>query len=214
MINSLKWRLAQAAEWRWWKHYLKKKEKTAYLHQKKEYWYRVFKEVSAEIPQGETILDVGCGPAGIFMIFDECEVDAIDPLVEVYQRELPHFSIADYSYVQFINRPFEDVRVKKQYDWVFCLNVINHVRDIKQALRQLNKAVKPEKKLLLSVDAHNYSLLKHIFQWLPGDILHPHQYSLDDYIAMLNSSGLQVAKVKKLKQGLIFSYYLLLCNKA
>jgi 2-polyprenyl-3-methyl-5-hydroxy-6-metoxy-1,4-benzoquinol methylase len=214
MLSSLKWRLAQAAEWRWWKHYLKKKGKAEYLYQKKQYWYRIFQEVAPVIPYRASILDAGCGPAGIFMIFDQCEVDAIDPLIEVYERELPHFSAADYTYVNFISSPLEEARLVKPYDWVFCLNVINHVRDIERAIQQLAKAAGPQKKVVLSVDAHNYDALKFIFQWLPGDILHPHQYSLEDYIGMLSSNGLEIEQVKKLKSGLIFSYYLLRCTKA
>ena len=41
----------------------------------------------------------------------------------------------------------------------------------------------------------NFQLLKYIFRLLPGDILHPHQFDLEEYKGMLKKAGFQIEKV-------------------
>jgi len=206
---KFRWKIAQAAEWRWWKHYLRDKEPGEYLARKRAYWYRVLDHAGIRVAPGEQVLDAGCGPAGIFMVLEQADVVAVDPLLERYEQVIPHFSKEAYPGVRFRQQAVELLDERDTYDWVFCLNVINHVATLQRALQRLCQALKPGKTLVLSIDAHNFTFLKHIFRFLPGDILHPHQHGLEDYQLMLIEAGIQIEKTIRLKKGGIFDYYLI-----
>lgn len=204
-----KWKLAQAAEIRWWRSYLAGKTPVDYLGDKKAYWWRVLKTAAIELPTGAKVLDAGCGPAGIFIILEGQQVDAVDPLLDQYAEQLPHFHPQDYPHVRFINRPLEAFQPEKQYDLIFCLNAINHVGNIRIALDQLIRCMKAGGMLWISIDAHRSRKLECLFRRVPADILHPHQYTLEGYERLLKERGLKIVKRIKLKPGRIFDYYLL-----
>jgi 2-polyprenyl-3-methyl-5-hydroxy-6-metoxy-1,4-benzoquinol methylase len=213
---TFRWKLAQAAEIRWWQGYLKNKPTTDYAVWKTKYWQDLLKEIGldTQITEGSRILDAGCGPAGIFMIFKNQELDALDPLLDEYEAKLPHFRRENYPNVQFFSQPLESFSDKKGvYDTVFCLNAINHVADLQRAFDVLVDATKSGGTLVVSIDAHNYSFLKTIFQALPGDILHPHQFDLAEYSDMLTSRGCRIERTLLKKSEFIFNYYVLVATK-
>jgi len=210
---NLRWKLAQALEIRWWRAYLKDKSPEAYLRQKADYWRRVLEAARFEPAPGARILDAGCGPAGIFLVLDRQEVDAVDPLLEAYRAGLPHFEPSRYPYVRFFSQPLEEFRPAAPYDAIFCLNAINHVAGLAASLDVLAGALRPGGCLLLSVDTHKHVFLKKLFQWLPGDVLHPHQHSLGEYRRMLEERGLKVEREVRLKEGVVFDYYLMVGKK-
>lgn len=207
--SKYRWRLAQAAEIWWWRFYLRRRDKESYLSAKRGYWRRVLQEARLFPAPGETVLDAGCGPAGIFIILDKQRVHAIDPLLDEYRRRLPHFSTADYPWTTFYPSTLENFAPPRKYSLVFCLNVINHVAELDTALDRLLECLAPGGTLLLSVDAHRFSLLKGLFRLIPGDILHPHQHALSDYRQFIEAGGGRLSKVVKLKPGRIFDYYLM-----
>jgi len=86
------------------------------------------------------------------------------------------------------------------------MNAINHVDNIHAGIDALVAALKPEGQLLISTDVHRNNILKKIFQALPGDILHPHQYDINEYKNMLLSRGLVLKTEKILKHEFIFDY--------
>ncbi len=208
-----RWRLAQFFELRWWKVYLKGKPARVYLSQKSRYWQRVLALSGCRLDPGRRILDAGCGPAGIFMVLNAHQVEAVDPLAEQYERELPVFNRADYPWVRFFSENVEDFHPRTAYDCVFCLNVINHVIDIHRSLDVLADALVPGGLFLLSVDAHRYSWCRRLFQFLPGDILHPHQHDEKEYRAFLEQRGLVIQSMALLKEGFIFRHYLYVAHK-
>ncbi|MCB0572921.1 MAG: methyltransferase domain-containing protein [Phaeodactylibacter sp.] len=210
---NLRWKVAQAAEIRWWKAYLARKEPLHYLRRKAAYWFRVLETTGmSPLPDGP-ILDAGCGPAGIFIILEGHAVDALDPLLPQYEAALPHFRPGDYPYARFLPVPLEDFLPGPVYETVFCLNAINHVSHLGRSMEALARCLRPGGRLVLSIDAHNHHLLKKLFQALPGDILHPHQHSLDDYRRMLENRGLQIERTVRMKKGFIFDYHLLVARK-
>jgi 2-polyprenyl-6-hydroxyphenyl methylase/3-demethylubiquinone-9 3-methyltransferase len=146
------------------------------------------------------------------MILDKCQVDAIDPLLETY-RQMPHFSAEQYPHVQFEDRTLELVEDTAAYDWIFCMNAINHVRDIDFSMQLLTAALKPGGVLVITIDAHNYGMLKHLFRLVPGDVLHPHQYDLDEYHSLATKYGLQYKAHRLLKSESIFNHYLCIYTK-
>ena len=211
---DLRWRIAQALEIRWWKGYLKDKDKTEYLDWKRAYWTSFLKKIDIEAEADERILDAGCGPAGIFLVLTEQEVVAVDPLLDKYKQNLPHFRPEEYPHVQFITSPLETFAPQAPFDTVFCLNAINHVNDLNAAFDALVAATRPGGKLIVSIDAHNYRLFQRIFQLIPGDVLHPHQYSLQEYQAMLTERGCSVDYTILYDEAFFFNYYVIVATKA
>ncbi len=206
---QLRWQIAQFFEIRWWQHYLSGKEKNDYLNWKKNYWRGLLDRLELPVPENASALDAGCGPAGIFTVLEGSKTDALDPLLERYERELPHFQRTDYPTVRFFCQPLELFEPEQPYDLVFCLNAINHVADLEVCFDRLVACTCPGGSLVLTVDAHNYGWLKRIFRAFPGDILHPHQYDLPEYEAMLTRRGLRIVRRELLKKERIFSYYAL-----
>ncbi|MCB0583238.1 MAG: methyltransferase domain-containing protein [Phaeodactylibacter sp.] len=206
---NLRWKAAQAAEIRWWRAYLRNKSPEAYLARKASYWRRVLREAQYEPDAGARVLDAGCGPAGIFLILEAQEVHAVDPLLGAYQADLPHFDPSRYPHVRFFPQPLEAFDPPEPYDAIFCLNAINHVANLNQSLDLLAGALKPGARLLLSVDVHKHAVLKKLFQWVPGDVLHPHQHSLEEYQQMLVKRGLELERAVRLKEGKVFDYFLM-----
>lgn len=212
--KSLRWQVAQAAEWRWWQRYLRIKPKTAYLEWKRTYWQQLIARIQpplALLPNAR-VLDAGCGPAGIFLALPQCSVTALDPLLDKYTTTLPHFSPTDYPYTHFICRALEDWQETNAFDVVFCMNAINHVSDIEQCLANLAASARPNAPIILTIDAHNYAFFKHLFRTLPGDILHPCQYDLTEYKAMLIRQGIEITHTIPIKCEFFFTHYLL-CGK-
>lgn len=211
----LQWKIAQSAELRWWRSYLKDKEIEEYKREKIAYWEKVLLPLHAEIPSfsGLDVLDAGCGPAGVFMSLNQSMVDAVDPLLEEYHHQLKHFDKGDYPWVRFFESPIEKFELQKQYDVVFCLNAINHVADIELCYQKLNDWVKPGGFLVISIDAHTIPGLKYVFRWLPGDILHPHQFDSQDYRGFLYSQKLQIISEYLLNKGWIFNHTLQIAKK-
>jgi 2-polyprenyl-3-methyl-5-hydroxy-6-metoxy-1,4-benzoquinol methylase len=216
MLNkAVKWSIAQNLEIRWWKNYLVKKDVAPYLEWKKKYWQNLLQHTKNyfTINEGVNVLDIGCGPSGMYMILPHCKVDALDPLISKYELELPHFKQSYYPSVSFFNSPFEQFIATKQYDFIFCMNAINHVQNIEKCYTKLASFLKPGGYLVITIDAHNYNLLKTIFKIVPGDALHPHQYNLEDYNHFLVKNGISILENKTLKKELIFNHYLQIAKK-
>lgn len=215
MQTTLKWKLAQKSEMRWWQRYLKKKDKDNYLHWKKNYWHDTLDPVrkSVILTEGDNVLDAGCGPAGAFMILDNYKVDAIDPLIDRYEQKLKHFKKNDYPHVNFYNATLENFSPQKKYQCVFCLNVINHVSDLTAAFNKLVELTNNNGYLLVAIDTHNYSFFKYLLRFIPADILHPHQYNLKEYENMLLARNCTIIQSKIIKRRFFFNHCLLVAKK-
>ena len=212
-MQQLRWKIAQFFENFWWKNYLKGKTPQEYLTWKSNYWNHFLFDVgTTQSHLLHPIIDIGCGPAGIFTILNQKEVTALDPLLEEYEK-LAIFNKSDYPTVDFVQSSFEDFKSPKKYQTIFCLNAINHFIDIGVSFKKLNEICENKGQLFLSIDAHNHSFFKKLFSLLPFDILHPHQYDLAEYQSFLNENGFEIGKTKLVKKEFFFSYYLLVANK-
>ena len=207
-----RWRLAQWAEFRWWKRYLKNREPRAYQAWKMGYWTDFLHQLAATPPAGARVLDAGCGPAGIFMALSACRVEAVDPLLDQYAG-LAHFHPEAYPWVTFFGQDLESFSIPAPYDWVFCLNALNHMRDIPKSIRQLHQALKPGGTLVVSVDVHKHRFIRRLFRLLPGDVLHPFQEDLTGYRTLFSREGFLEISSLCYKKGRIFDYWVICFTK-
>ncbi|MCB9032698.1 MAG: methyltransferase domain-containing protein [Chitinophagales bacterium] len=207
MKKNFKWTVAQNLELKWWKNYLKNKNVGDYLAWKKNYWLQFLKDIEIDCNDlaNKTILDAGCGPAGIFSVLNDSEVVAIDPLLDNYTT-LEHFDKNWYSHVDFVTTTIEEYRTNKKFDYVFCLNAINHVADIEKAYSVLVDQLNDNGILIISTDAHQHHFLKRIFKAIPGDALHPHQYNKKEYEQFLLDRNCSILKSYSFPANFIFDY--------
>ena len=208
--TSIRWRIAQAAEHRWWRNYLSGKDVDDYLAWKRGYWHGFLKtlDLSADALD-RPVLDAGCGPAGLFTILSG-DVTALDPLLDRYGA-LDVFDRSMHPDVRFVTGSLEDLNDKDRYATIACLNAINHVADLGEALDRLVAALAPGGRLLLSTDAHRHGWLKPLFRAVPADVLHPHQHDRADYRAMLEQRGLVIETEVVMKREAIFEYVVWCC---
>lgn len=211
----MRWKIAQWFERQWWKNYLKNKPIEEYLKWKTNYWHQFSESINVLPNANIKVLDAGCGPAGIFTILRDQSVIAIDPLLEVYAEEIPHFEKTRYPQVNFIQSGLESIDYQEEFDLVYCLNVINHVEDLSKTLNNLSRALKSKGTFVLSIDGHNYQFLKKLYRLIPAiDILHPHQYDLKEYQEMGLALGLELKNTVLITKRPIFNYYALVFEKS
>ena len=206
-MARMKWKLAQYLESRWWRWYLGSKHPEEYYRWKFSYWHNFLKTIGNELSLSpdDQYLDLGCGPAGIFMVLPG-HITAVDPLIEQYRNDFPFLFQHLTGKVQFYAAKAEDFRSDTLFDSVFCLNVINHVNDIGHAMHNIHRLSKPGGTLVISVDEHRWRILYHLFKWLPLDVLHPYQLKREDFEKLLISNGFEVKSDTVLKSGTIFRY--------
>ena len=109
---GLKWKIAQAAEIKWWNNYLKNKDKSSYYDWKRSYWSTFLKDIDFDLPRPPArILDAGSGPAGIFTILSDHQTVAVDPLLDKYISNLDQFEISDFPNVEFITSTIERIHM-------------------------------------------------------------------------------------------------------
>jgi len=212
---SLRWKIAQWFELKWWQRYFSGKDKAQYYEWKRNYWNELLGQISDSLPLADSrhIADLGCGPAGIFTVFADKQVVAVDPLLDEYEQTLSFFDKKDFPYTTFIDQSLEDFSPTEKFDITFCMNAINHVADIDVAYDRLINATKADGTVVVSIDAHNHSFFKHLFRLIPGDILHPHQYDLPEYDAFLTSRSCTVIKSILIKKEFFFSHYVQVAKK-
>jgi SAM-dependent methyltransferase len=215
MKKSLRWRVAQYFESHWWSRYLKKKDVKTYLAWKKEYWRDLLDKLSPSIAVSpdQYMLDAGCGPAGIFIYLPGDHITAFDPLLDTYEQNLPHFKRSMYPNITFYNAPLEEFQTEQKFDLVFCMNAINHVSQIDEAFVTLYNATKKGGKLVVSIDAHNHRFYKFISRLQQSDILHPHQYDLNEYKQMLTKLDCTILQTSLQKKEFLFNHYVLVAQK-
>lgn len=205
-LRSLRWRLAQFLEFRWWRTYLRSKPPATYLADKTAYWDRLLTELEWDVVPGARVLDAGCGPAGVFIYLrGRQSVTALDPLLQQYE-ELPIFKRSDYPEIDFIAEPLEEYVSEKPYAAIYCFNAINHVHDWAASLDALTAAAGRGTRLLLTSDVHRHRWLQPVFRLLPGDALHPQQHGAEAYRTALSDRGWKLERERVLRRETIFEY--------
>lgn len=210
---NLRWNIAQALEIRWWNWYLSGKQPASYLQWKQQYWTGFFRSFNIPLAPSGQLLEVGCGPAGAFLVLPKENLTVLDPLLPVYRRKHPEIAEAHLKDVQLIALPLEQWQPEQCYDHIFCFNVINHTAQLERCLKHLVDALQPGGRLYLSVDCHRFRLLKGLFRAVPGDVLHPQQNAANDYIRLTEAAGLRLQSSELIKREPIFDYQLFIFEK-
>jgi len=145
------------------------------LHQQVKYLEDL--QVSQEFFSGMKILDVGSGPLPSALVFKNCEVYCLDPLLPAYfQAGFPsHY----YNQIKFVCAHSESMPLEDNFfDAVISVNAIDHVDDFIKTSQEIKRVLRIGGKLRIHMHYHpktatepmelNDTVVSRAYNWCPG----------------------------------------------
>lgn len=201
MVTSARWQAAQRYERGYWESVA---TRIAEGSRSQLEWYRWRAEQLAlrlrslgleRLADGNArVLEVGSGPVGVVGFFPAAERVAIDPLEPYYSTNETLTALrnreVDYRHGSAEALPCESGR----YDLAIIENCIDHVRDVRGAMRELSRALGPSGTLYLTVNCRTtWGFIVHrMLSRLRVDAGHPHTFTPFRAQRLLRDSGFQV----------------------
>lgn len=153
--------------------------------------------------QGKAVLDLGCAGGFMAEALDDrgAQVTGIDPAAEAIAAAGVHAQGREITYDVGVGEalPYEDA----QFDAVVCVDVLEHVQDLNQVLREVARVLKPDGIFLF--DTINRNIIAHlatitiaedILRLLPKGTHDPKMFIKPaELLAGLESAGMKPAKM-------------------
>ena len=138
------------------------------------------------------VLDIGGGPASIFLALSEGEKYTVEPNLDCLFQLHPFIKeIEEYKDVIFISRPIEDVVIDKQFDLIFIINVLDHVGATKPVVDKISELLAPTGTLVVLVDCYFDSVVRNIIKIFDIDLPHPHHWVVKDVMKLFSNYKLK-----------------------
>ena len=182
----LRWQRAQTAELEWWANW---RRLPFYRdHSLPDYWKSVLSEFLGDLEavSPRAIVEVGCGPHGVVRyLFDNAQFKlGIDPLICRFGERPAPGGRTSYAAAVGEEIPLKD----ESADLVLCINVLDHVMDARQTLREIRRILKPGGKLVLEV----HTFPKFLTPLLLFDHPHTYHWSPRDVTKMVGAAGYSI----------------------
>lgn len=145
-----------------------------------------------EIKNGSRVLDVGCKHAYLCDILaqrgldcDYYAVDISDKVIDNLKNKRGTFQVCD----AMNGLPFQ----QGQFDYVFCLELLEHVENPTFMLREIHRVLTNEGALLLSIpNPYNWITILANIMKLPGREGHIHSFTFTDLHTLLKFTGFNI----------------------
>ncbi|MFC1454942.1 class I SAM-dependent methyltransferase [Candidatus Undinarchaeota archaeon] len=136
---------------------------------------------------GEKVLDVGCGTGHLIAEIAKRKkvvgTDIHDSIIKVAKKRNPGIKI--------IKDSIENTKINEKFDTVVCSEVIEHIEDDVEALRNMKKCLVKGGRLILTVPAHSWLFGAH-----DERLGHRRRYSKRDLRKKLTEVGFDVEKIR------------------
>ena len=187
------WRRAQSGHLESWAVYAQKGVREG--PERAAMWKQILAEVERRRPvrPGERVLDIGCGLDTVLDFLPDVRGYTLDSLM----AELACFGLAAnqrHTSAAFETMPFRD----RVFDRVFCMNVLDHVRDPAAGVAEIARVLVPGGTLVLSVDTYEGRRYqsKRLRKWYDRmratRTKHPWVFSVPDVRRLLDRAGFDV----------------------
>lgn len=130
----------------------------------------------------ERILDVGCGwGRELSRLENAIGIDIVIPFLKTARNYVKNeVVLADAHHLPFINNSF---------DFVVLSEVIEHLKDVRKALSELKRILKPKSKLLIQTPNKRITLGKFIHAEKSG---HIHEFTFSELKNLLEEFGFKI----------------------
>ena len=139
----------------------------------------------------KTLLDVGSGPEGLLHKLKAKEKYALDPLMDEYGKM--GYGISDNDVIPISGSAEEELSdYINKFDIIFCLNALDHMCDIEEAIRNIRSALVDNGFLVLMTDVRTERQL---------DSCHKIFLSVSEILTLLKDNDFSVHEQMKFNHG-------------
>jgi SAM-dependent methyltransferase len=180
-------------------------------HEDRNTWWKGLFEAykSIEDEAIHSILEVGCGP---FAKNTQFVIDALklkpkqiflnDPLLNEYIKlNKPVVRIIKEYRATIYSTPLEECIIEKPVDMIICINVLDHVFNIKLCFEAIYKALNPQGILIFGNDLTNDIDFNSTPKNDPYGMLHPIRFEYDDINGYLKNYSPMFDKISTAING-------------
>ena len=147
------------------------------------------------------ILEVGAGIGNFtYLLAKEGEVTAID-IDKIYVSKLKKSTSVNVGYGDIEKEKY--FFLKKKFNCVVCMNVLEHIKDDRLALKNMFNLLEPKGRLVLLIPAHKFA-----YGTVDENLGHYRRYSKREIIIKLSNSGFKGRKLKFLNFFGIVGWFL------
>jgi SAM-dependent methyltransferase len=161
--------------------------------EQKHFWHIGRRELildtikGARLAPDSRILEIGCGNGSVlaFLKQNGLNIAGGDIFLEGLRFCRQRAGAVPLFQINILALPFIN-----DFDMIGLFDILEHIDDDEKALREVNQALKPGGKILLTVPAHG-------FLWRQADeaAAHKRRYSRADIIAKLERNGFNIRKI-------------------
>jgi 2-polyprenyl-6-hydroxyphenyl methylase/3-demethylubiquinone-9 3-methyltransferase len=168
----------------------------------------------------KNVLDIGCGGGLISesLAKKKAKVTGIDENIYSIKQAKEHAKISSLK-ITYINQSIDSFfkKNKKKFDLILCLEVLEHVDNVKKTLDKITKLLNPGAILILSTINRNLKSLifakifgEYILNWIP---IGTHQFEKflkpEEISELLKLKKIKIKKIKGLEFNPILNKWLL-----
>lgn len=130
------------------------------LHQQQKYQHVL--RLPKDVFKGMKILDLGSGPYPSSVIFENCEIFCLDPLIDFFKSigyPFHHYE----SRVKFIKGYAEKMPFKDHsFDAIISVNAIDHLDNLSYASEEINRVLRKDGMIIFHIHYHKKTILEPI----------------------------------------------------
>ena len=168
----------------------------------------------------KNVLDIGCGGGLISesLAKKKAKVTGIDENICSIKQAKEHAKISSLK-IKYINQSLDSFfnKNKKKFDLILCLEVLEHVDNVEEALKKISKLMNPDGTLILStINRSLQSLIfakifgEYVLNWIP---IGTHQFEKflkpEEISELLKLTKIKIKKIKGLEFNPILNKWLL-----
>lgn len=155
-------------------------------------WTQLLDSLDAQglLKKKDRVLDVGGKATTIFLALSGGHRYAVDPVYKDLLEQHPFLrELEQYQGVAFVALPVEELD-EEPFDLIFCINMLDHVRDYELVASKLVQLLSPGGVLVLIVDCYADKVVRDVIRWFDVDVPHPHHFVIEDILRVF--PGLRV----------------------
>ena len=171
----------------------------------------------------KNILDIGCGGGLISELLAKknANVTGIDENIYNIKQAREHVKMSSIK-IDYKNQSLDTFykKNKKKYDLILCLEVLEHVDDVKETLDKISELMKPGATLILSTINRNLKSLlfakifgEYVLNWIP---VGTHQFEKflkpEEIVGFLKLKKIEIKNIKGMEFNPISNNWLLTDN--